>query len=93
MFKRFNILFIAIFIVIVQAPLVSAQAFLINFERPYAIEYCQYYKTRAMIAGQKARANPGVTKYRKIAVSKWIRYNTCLKNRGWPDTYPIPHYR
>jgi len=60
---------------------------------PYAIAYCNYYKTRAMYAGRKARARPGVAKHRRRAVSMWRKYNACLRKYGWPITYPIPKYR
>ena len=60
---------------------------------PYAIAYCNFYKTRAMYAGRKARANPGVRKHRRRAISMWRKYNACLKGHGWPMTYPIPRYR
>ena len=58
----------------------------------YAIEYCRYYKTKAMFAGRKARANDGVAKYGRRANSLWAKYNTCLKDNGWPTTYRAPTY-
>ncbi len=60
---------------------------------PYAIAYCNYYKTRAMFAGRKARAKPHVAKYRRKAIGLWTKYNYCLKDNGWPVQYQIPTYR
>ncbi len=58
----------------------------------YAIEYCRYYKTKAMFAGRKARANPGVKKYGHRANTLWAKYNACLKDNGWPTQYRAPVY-
>ncbi|HFC04704.1 MAG TPA: hypothetical protein ENJ55_03270 [Rhizobiales bacterium] len=58
----------------------------------YALEYCRYYKTRAMYAGRKARANQGVARYRNKALVRWARYNACLKENGWPTQYRPPTY-
>ena len=60
---------------------------------PYAIAYCNYYKTRAMFAGRKARAHRHNRKYRRRAISLWRQYNACLDDNGWPVQYPIPTYR
>ena len=58
----------------------------------YAIEYCRYYKTKAMFAGRKARTNSGVRKYAHRANDLWAKYNACLKNNGWPVAYRAPVY-
>lgn len=58
----------------------------------YAIGYCRYYKTKAMFAGRKARANRGVAKYRRVAYAHWAQYNACLKDNGWPTAYRPPVY-
>ena len=60
---------------------------------PYALSYCNYYKTRAMFAGRKARAHRGVVKYRRKAIGLWKKYNYCLKDNGWPVLYRYPSYR
>lgn len=60
---------------------------------PYALAYCNFYKTRAMYAGRKARAHPGVAKHRRRAVSMWRKYNACLRDNDWPVTFPIPKYK
>lgn len=60
---------------------------------PYALAYCNFYKTRAMFAGRKARAKPRVAKHRRRAISMWRKYNHCLKDNGWPVQFRIPKYR
>ncbi len=62
-------------------------------DESYALSYCNYYKTRAMFAGRKARAKPGVAKHRRKAIGLWKQYNKCLKDNGWPEQYRYPSYR
>ena len=71
----------------------SASFYRIDQDEPSALAYCNFYKTRAMWAGQKARATPKIRKHRRRAISMWRKYNHCLKDNGWPVLYRIPTYR
>ena len=57
------------------------------FERDYATEYCEYYKTRAAFA--KQREAKGIrSKYRnKTARSLRAQYIACLKKYATPRTH------
>ncbi len=93
MYKSLTVAVLAVFGATVLSSPASAGFYRHGGDEPYAIAYCNFYKTRAMYAGRKARANPGVAKYRRRAISMWKKYNYCLKDNGWPVQYPIPKYR
>ena len=94
MLKSFTVVSLLAFAVAAfSAPASAGNYYFGGDGEPYAIAYCNFYKTRAMYAGRKARANPGVRKHRRRAISMWRKYNACLKEHGWPVTYPIPRYR
>ncbi len=92
MFKSITIAALAVFTATSFSQ--SANAGFYRYgDEPYALSYCNYYKTRAMFAGRKARAKPGVAKHRRKAIGLWKQYNYCLKDNGWPVQYRIPSYR
>ncbi len=76
------------FILLATIPFTNAQlqAFPV-FERDYATEYCEYYRTRAAFAKQRER-NGIRSKYRnKTAHSLRSQYITCLKKYATQRTY------
>ncbi len=92
MFKPISLIVLAAFAAASFSQ--SANAGFYRFgDESYALSYCNYYKTRAMFAGRKARAKPGVAKYRRKAIGLWKQYNYCLKDNGWPTQYRYPTYR
>ena len=75
----------AIFLPIGQS---NAQFIMFNgYDRDYATDYCEYYKTRAAFAKQRERK--GIrSKYRnKTAHSLRAQYIACLKKYATPNTY------
>ncbi|HFC04566.1 MAG TPA: hypothetical protein ENJ55_02575 [Rhizobiales bacterium] len=93
MFRPFTTAMLVGFAVTALSQTASAGYYRNNGGEPYAIAYCNYYKTRAMFAGRKARAKPHVAKYRRKAIGLWKKYNYCLKDNGWPVQYRYPSYR
>jgi len=93
MFRPVTIAALAAFTATAFSPSASAGFSQFGYDEPYALSYCNYYKTRAMFAGRKARAKPRVAKYRNKAIGLWKKYNVCLKDNGWPDQYRYPTYR
>ncbi len=78
---------LSVFTLFAIAPIANTQvqAFPI-FERDYATEYCEYYKTRAAFAKQR-EANGIKSKYRsKTARYLRAQYITCLKKYATPRT-------
>jgi len=93
MLRFLTIATVAVFGATTLSPSASAGFYSNDGGEPYALAYCNFYKTRAMWAGQKARANPRIGKHRRRAISMWRKYNYCLKDNGWPVTFAIPAYR
>lgn len=94
MLKSLTVVGLVAFGVVAYLPSASADFYNYRYGdgEPYALSYCNYYKTRAMFAGRKARAHPRIAKHRRRAISMWRKYNACLRDNGWPVTYPIPRY-
>lgn len=92
MIKPVSFAFLAVFGVAALSGSANAGFYRHNGGEPYALAYCNFYKTRAMYAGRKARARVHYRKNKRRAIAMWRKYNACLKDNFWPYTYPIPKY-
>jgi len=58
----------------------------------FGAAYCQYFKTKAMFAGHKARASSGAAKKVRRANALWKKYNACMKSFGRHTNFRAPTY-